>query len=56
MEKEGYKRSGNTLYYTYPNGRTIMVGQSPLLENYDQIMAKFKNKKIDETLTDWNYL
>jgi len=54
----GYERSGNTLYYTYPNGKTIMVGQSKLLENYDKIMSQFKYGKKsmeEEQLSGWNY-
>ena len=51
---EGYQRSGNTLYYTYPNGKTYMIGQSKLLKNYDKIMSQFK--KDSDQLEDWDYL
>ena len=41
----GYKRSGNTLYYTFPNGKTVMIGQSQMLEHYDKIVGQFKAGK-----------
>ena len=37
----GIKRSGGTLYYTFPNGKTIRVGSSRLLRNYENIMGQF---------------
>ena len=41
----GYKRSGNSLYFEYPNGKMIMVGQSKMIENFDNIFKEFNTGK-----------
>ena len=43
--KEGYSKLNSALLYTFPNGKTIRVGNSQMLEHYDKIVDQFKYGK-----------